>query len=413
MGFHRALLRQAIAVSAIAMIASCADSNSKTDLLPGPPFIMQVRMDEAYVATDGSKATRRIFGFGVHPLAAATDEHPVTSAIAGVATSGIHFRIIMSKLLLGNTLEEIACNAPVGPDGIWAKVPVGATPDDIARCATTKDTQVLAQTCPGPFATCLCQLDQGCLVGTVPVAKGLPVGVKDENQDGAADEHRFIPDSVGLTCDSIKVPIDLAASYWNPSGFQQPPAMFGFEQLGPAIVLQPVKMVGNQSFAILPTNTNCQLNISPDVTDKENRNICAPTVPAGCTNMASCVNLDKPCNPGDVSAFQFKTEPLNLQLQGISEGMTGVSRTDDLIAQTDDGVILDPSTIGNVTITQNGAPFTTFTTMADNPPQTFRIHPTTPFAANAMITFTFTTNIADAFGRPLPAVITIHFTTGA
>src|SRR6185436_16776080 len=113
-------------------------------------------------------------------------------------------------------------------------------------------------------------------------------GVLDVNQDGAADDTRLIAGSVGIKCGSIEVPMDQNASYWNPSGDQNKPAMGGFDALGPALVLAPS--------GALPTNLDCLLSFAPDIVDKQNVQVCAP--PGG--------DITQDCTPGDVGAFKFK-----------------------------------------------------------------------------------------------------------
>jgi hypothetical protein len=120
-------------VAATIAVAACTDYESSTSLNPdGPAMITQVRLKETYT-TAGSMfvSTRRVFGFGTHPMATDVDAHPVTTASA----VGNSFRIIVDELLVGNNLEEIACRAPVNTGGAYARVPIGTTPDDIARCA--------------------------------------------------------------------------------------------------------------------------------------------------------------------------------------------------------------------------------------------------------------------------------------
>ncbi len=419
-------------VAALALASACSNEASKTDLLSQyPPFIMQVLLDESFTDATGNTGTRRVFAFGVHPEASPDEEHAVTTALAGNSGAGVHPRIIMSKLLLGNTLQEIACRAPVSMEGAWDRVPVGDTPDDIALCAP-QDQGVLEESCPAgnPKGVCMCQMQGGC--GSV--AFGHPVGILDQNMDGAADAQRLIPGSVGLTCDNITVPINLndfdvsngisgvPGSYYDPSGFQQPPAAGGFEAMGPAIVLVPGKIVTgvamNNPLPILPTSTTCHLTMN-GVTDKANVDPCAPKFvpPAGqstCPEDDQCVNLDAPCPQGDLSAFSFGTEPMTIVLQGIPDMGTGVAR-DPIIAQTNDSIVLDPGSVGNITMTQAGQPFNGFTVAIDTNTGTFvTITPTGgTFLANTAYTITFQTNFNDAYGKGPAAPITYHFTTGA
>jgi hypothetical protein len=371
------------------IIAGCPDYDSSTNLHPeGPPKVQQVRMKETYLiqgTTDTS--SRRVFGFGTHPNAIDIEQHPVTSA----TLQSQSFRIIMDELLVGNNLEEVACRSNVDGDA-YSRVPVGATPDDIARCATAQD--VLPQTCKGQFAVCLCQNDAGCSVGATLIEKGLPVGIDDKNQDGAADDTRMIAGAVGVKCGSIDVPIDLNASYWNPSGNQQPPAMGGFEALGPAIVLVPLNG--------LPNNLECQITFAEDVVDKQNVRVCAN--PNG--------DIDTDCTPGDTAAVNFKAEPMKFLSVSFEDNATGVPRTDPVVFVANTN--LDPTAAAGVTITGPGTtPFTAFTaTISMN--KIISITPTgAGFDANTMYTVTLATTIKDTFGQPLPASMVVHFTTGA
>jgi len=380
---QRVLKLVCAAAATTLVVAGCTDYTSATNLHPeGPPQVEQIRMKETYT-TPGSTgtSTRRVFGFGTHPDALDVEEHAVTSA----SVVGNSFRVILDELLVGNNLEEVGCRAPVDTDS-YSAVPLGATPDDIAKCATAQD--VLPSTCKGQFATCICQLDGGCSVGTTTVMKGEPVGVDDKNQDGAADDTRFIQGSVGIKCGNVDVPIDLDMSYWNPSGNQEPPAMGGFDALGPAVVLVPKQG--------LPTNLTCTLVVSPDVVDKQGIRVCAS--PNGDEGVS--------CNPGDTSAVGFKTEPLSFTSVSFDDQATGVSRTDDakFLANTP----LDATAISGITVSPS-VPFTATITMA----KVLNVTWTNPLAANTAYTITLTTQVKDAFMQPLPAAFVVHFTTGA
>jgi len=345
-------------------------------------------MKETFVSnpTSGSTSERKVFAFGNHPMAVEADAHPVTSATA----TGNGFRIIMDELLVGNNIEEVACRGAVDNDS-FARVPLGANPDDIAKCSSAQD--VLPRTCQGDFAICMCAIPGGCTVGVTSIAEGLPVGVLDINQDGAADETRMIDGSVGVQCGTIAVPLDLDASYWNPSGNQQVPAMGGFDALGPAIVLLPTRG--------LPTNIECQLQFSDEVVDKQGIQPCTPT--GGDVNAG--------CNPGDMSAFKFKVEPMSFQNDPPTMA-TGVNRMSPvvLLANTQ----LDMTTINatNITVTTStgGATVPAFTfsiMMNKNVTITFAA----PLSPNAVYTVTVTTGVEDSFGQPLPAPHVITFTT--
>jgi hypothetical protein len=391
---------------AISATAACTDTESATNLQPdGPPMIEQVLMSEAVFDASGNEDDPRVIAFGTLPGLDAADEHAVSSA----AVTRQKLRIVFDEILRGNRLEEIQCRANVGPDGAYARIPDGTTPDDIAKCAVAKD--VLPASCKGEHAVCLCEMPTGCIVGTDMIAMGDPVGVQDVNADGAADLHRFIPTAVQLVCGSTTINADPTNSYWYPSGDQQPPAVGGIDAIGPAVVFFPEPQA---SGATMPTNSTCTLKFADDIVDKSDIKVCAPV--GGRTPECSG-NLDKcsqTCTPGDVSAVSFKTAPLMLS---VNFDPAAVDRTAALEFVADTIVDL-PSLQTGITITEAGASFTAFTVTASNPPSnpksTIDVTPTaaTGWAANTDYTITFTTGVKDAFGQPLPAPFTLNFHTG-
>lgn len=393
---------------ALSATAACTDTESATNLNPdGPPMIEQVVLTESIVDMSGSTTDNRVFAFGTLPGLTMAQEHAVTSA----AVTNQRFRIVFDELLVGNALEEISCRATVGTDGAWDKVPVGATPDDIAKCSVAQD--VLKQSCTGARAVCLCQQDTGCVVGADTIAKGDPVGVLDVNQDGAADQHRFIPSSVSLSCGQVTVPADPTKSYWYPSGDQQPPAMGGIEAIGPAIVYYPQAQM---SGAVMPTNTTCQFKFDASVVDKSGNQICAPVGgrTAECSgNLDQCTQT---CTPGDVSAFTFKTVPLSFLNSSFADNDVGVDRTQPVLLSSN-AVVDAASAMTAITMTEGGANFTGFTVSVTNTSgrSSVTVTPTAAggFAANTVYTLTITTDMKDSFGVPLVMPITYTFTTGA
>ena len=369
-------------------VVACTDYDSTTNLNEdGPPMIQQVRLKETYQTVGtGFTSTRRVFGFGTHPnvVSEINEAHPVATASA----SGNALRVIVDELLVGNNLEEIACRGNINGAGAYSRVPLGTTPDDIAKCAAAQD--ILPRTCAGEHEVCICDLDAGCAVGADMIAKGAPVGVLDMNQDGSADDTQLIASAVQVQCTpangaAINVPLDNAMSYWNPSGNQQVPAMGGFEALGPALVLVPLGGV--------PTNVTCGLVFDATVVDKQGEQLCAP--PNG--------DVKAGCNGGDLAAFEFGVEKLTLQ------GPTGPGQNRAgpfvFLANT----TLDPTTISTFTIMPAPAmqPVVTLE-MGKNIKFTF----STPLAAMTEYTVTFT-NLRDSFGQASPDPITFTFTTGA
>jgi hypothetical protein len=383
------LYRFAMILIALFAGAACTDLDSATNLNPeGPPMIRQVRLRDISMDASGNQVTRLVFGFGTHPQATSSD-YPALGANSMVTAAAMNnkFRVIIDELLVGNYLEEVACRAEVDDDA-YDRVPVGATPEDIARCSVGKD--VLPSSCAGDseFAVCICRNVGGC--GDVPF--GGPVGVLDVNQDGAADDTRMIRGAAGIRCGTIDVLIDLNLSYWNPSGDQNKPAMGGFDALGPAVVIVPD--------GALPTNQRCQLVFSPEVVDKQNIQICAP--PEG--------DITKTCTPGDTSAFEFLTQALTLFNQSFEDGDTGVDRNAPVILVATAPIAA--GTLGAITVTQNGQPFTGFN-VALPQPTTIRVNWTAPLAANTTYVITIATTLTDLYGQPLVTPITYTFTTGA
>jgi hypothetical protein len=357
-------------------------------------MVEQVRLVEVYSLAGVNGLERPVFGFGTHPMATADEAHPVTSAKA----ASNKLRIIMDELLRGNNLEEIECRFPVDDD-VFAPVPLGATPDDIFRCSAAQD--VLPSLCPGSnrLSVCLCNKDEGCptgfkIDGTPSITpKGESVGVKDQDQDGAPDNTRFIQGAVGIACGAIDVPIDLSMSYWTPSGNQQRPAQGGFDALGPAVVLVPA--------GALPTNLECGLTFSPEVVDKDGNQVCAP--PDG--------DIKGACTPGDVSAFKFTVEPLTFA-RGSAITDPGQSRTADIKITA--LVPLDPASLANITVTEGAATSYAAFTATLTKPNEITIHWTPgELAADTLYTITVPTTVTDSFHQPALAPFPLAFTTGA
>jgi hypothetical protein len=385
-----------LAMLAMLAMTACTSTTSATDLHPeGPPMIEEVRLVEVYSLAGVNGLERTVFGFGSHPMASPEEEHPVTTAKAAANK----LRIIMDELLRGNNLEEIECRFPIGDD-VFARVPVGATPDDIFRCSAAQD--VLPSLCPGSnkLSVCLCQSDGGCptgfkIDGTPSITpNGESVGVLDRNQDGAADNTRFIPGAVGITCGAIDVPIDGSVSYWTPSGNQQRPAQGGFDVLGPAVVVVPA--------AALPTNVECGLTFSPEVVDKDGNQVCAP--PDG--------DIKAACTPGDVSAFKFTVQPLTFA-RGSVISDPGQARTGKIVITA--LVPLDPASLANITVTEGDAtPYTSFTaTPTPSKPNEITIEWTPgALAPQTRYTITVPTTVTDAYHQPALQPFLITFVTG-
>jgi hypothetical protein len=378
-------------VLAVVAVAACASTDSATDLQPeGPPMIAQVRLVEVFSIGEIRGLNRTVFGFGDHPEATPDDAHPVTTAKA----ADNRLRIVLDELLRGNNLEEIACRALVDDDA-YDRVPLGATPDDVARCAVAQD--VLPSSCPGSnrLSLCVCKLDAGCPTGIngALTPRGESVGVLDLDQDGAADNSHFIAGAVALSCGAIDVAIDLDRSYWTPSGNQQRPAQGGFDALGPAVVVVPA--------VPLPTNLECRLGFAADVVDKDGNQVCAP--PQG--------DIASDCTPGDTSAVTFKVEPLEF-LASVTD--PGQSRTADILITAN--VPIDPASLTGITVTE--APdtsYTQFTAQRGASPNQIVIRWTAVggLAPGTRYTITITTAVTDTHRQPAPQAFQLAFTTAA
>lgn len=379
-------------IAAVLVVAStaCTDYTSATNLVPdGPPMVRQVRMKEVRASGTGTVTSPKIFAFGTHDQAEERDYPalgPNGSVVAAVTANP--FRIVMDELLIGNYLEEIACRAPIDADA-YDFVPIGATPEDIAKCSVAQD--VLARSCPATnvHAVCICQIEAGC----GDVALGQPVGVLDVNQDGAADDTRLIAGAIGIQCGSIDVPIDVNNSYWNPSGDQNKPAMGGFDALGPALVLQAA--------VALPTNQNCQLRFAPDVVDKTNTQVCVP--PGG--------DVTEGCSPGDMSGFSFMTQAFTITTPSFMNNATGISRTAPVIFVA--SAPINPTSLSAISVTGPGNTAVTGFTLMQPQPQTVRLTWNAgALAANTTYTITITSAMTDSYNLPVQP-FTITFTTGA
>src|SRR5690606_29065094 len=131
-------------------------------------------------------------------------------------------------------------------------------------------------------------------------------------------------------------------------------------------------------------NQRCRLTFAPDIVDKQNNRVCAP---AG-------GNVDAGCEPGDVSAFEFLTQILEVTNQSFQDGATGVSTTAQVILVAN--APLAAGSLGAVSVTQNGTPVTDFTVLLPQP-QTIRINWDTPLQANTTYTLSVSTALTDTF----------------
>ena len=427
---QRVMNRLIYVATAAMLFVACSEDDSRTDLNPdGPPMVRQVRLVEKYIDTSipsMPEKSRRVFAFGTHELA--EDDEVASTRPAGMVTSAAalngalvnQMRVIVDELLIGNYLEEIACRGQVDNDAL-SRVPVGATPEDIARCAAPTD--VLPRTCAASNAksVCICQNASGCLVdGTTLVEMGMPVGVADLDKDGAADARQMIAGAVNIKCGpggNIPVPLDLINSYWNPSGDQNRPALGGFDALGPAIVVTPS--------GPLPANVECGLAFAdgtmafpdpedptsplPAITDKQSEKLCTP--PGG--------DIAVPCaSAGDVSQFKFKVEPIAIVQLPFDNNSTGINRNIGVMGgQSIDFLVnvpLAPASLAMINVTPALPAGATITLVGmGNNARTIRISGPmgTLLAANTMYTITIGSGVTDTYNQPVSTPVVLSFTT--
>jgi hypothetical protein len=388
------LMRPRVSCAALALAAAgaCSEPSGASGLHPeGPPMVLQVLLGERYVDSAMVSRVRLALAFGSHPLAEPSEVHPVDAALA----FGNGLRVVVDELLVGNDLEEIGCRGTVDDDppggDRFGRVPAGATPDDIARCAVADDA--LQKSCDpdNRRSVCICRRAGGCTRNSGgAVAEGDPVGVLDVNQDGAADAARFIAGAVGIQCGAIAVPIDLDQTFWSPASDQDAPALGGLDELGPAIVVVPN--------GPLPAGTRCGLAFGDGVVDKQGERVCAP--PRG--------DLAAGCTPGDLSAFSFGVEPLAVIASSIADLQTDVPRTMKL--ELGFNTPVDPATLAAaLLVPAPPAPPARSSPMGIGLVLDFAA---APLAPQTQYTLTLPAAITDTFAQPLAQPRSYRFTTG-
>ena len=378
------MIRFGAVLGAGALALACSDDDSSTELHPeGPPMVQQVFVQEK-VITDTATREKFQLAFGDHPEIPLPDEDSVNGddreVVNAVARGTAKLRVVFDEILVGNYLEEIAC-----ADGSYSPVPIGADPDDIKDCS-------------GPDLS-------GCQA--VCIGDSGPVGILDENEDGASDETRMRDYgggelAVSVVCGDQPMPLDPEASFYNPSGNQLLPAV-DFPQningLGPALVLVPLDG--------MKTGSACTLSFRSDVKDKDGENVCAP--PDG--------NIDAGCSAGDTSLISFTVEPLSLFSSAPEHEEIEVALTDP--ASPDATILLqfiaaiDPDSVGAITLTDMaGDPVPISATVSSDDAAIVTVTVEGGYQAETEYTITIGTGLTDKYGGALPAEITVTFTTG-
>jgi hypothetical protein len=380
----RWMIRFGAVLGAGALAIACSDKASSTELNPeGPPMVRQVFVQEQVVSGEAVRVKFQL-AFGDHPDIPLPDEDPVVGddreVISAVARNGARIRVVLDELLVGNYLEEIACD-----DGSWSPVPIGADPDDIKDCSGMDLSRCVA----------------------VCIGASGPVGILDANDDGAVDDTRMRDYgggelAVSVMCGDQMMPLDREASFYNPSGNQLLPAVGlpeSINALGPALVLAPLDG--------MKTGSACTITFRDEVVDKDGENVCAP--PDG--------DIDAGCTPGDTAQISFTVEPLGLADSEPADGDVDVELTNgtaDATIGLTFNASLDADTVDATTLTlvddmDNPVPFTFLVSADDSALVTLTV--TGGFDPETTYTLTIGTGVTDIYGAALPEPITITFTT--
>jgi Bacterial Ig-like domain len=391
---RRSVSNRRLIVGTVLLVATgaCDDEKSSTELNPqGPPMVRQVFVQERQ-AID-AEDTRERFGlaFGDHPDIPSRsedringDDRVVEAALA--YQDSARLRIVFDELVRGNDIEEILCS-----DGSYSRVPDGADPDDIERCAGP-DLSECEAVCIGP---------------------GGPIGIRDENGDGAVDDasgfgFRMIDYGDGelaasVVCDGERMPLIAegpARSFYNPSGNQLIPAdddptdaTLNLNGIGPALVLFPA--LG------LRTGATCTVAFRPEVVDKDGNRVCAP--PGG--------DIRQDCaEPGNTDAIQFQVEPFAVRVTSPVQDETGVATNKTILLEFVTAV--DAETLGAITLSTGGDEVPVEATRGDPP---YRVTVVAPdgLLADSEYTLTVATGVTDLFGGAAAEPFTLNFSTGA
>jgi hypothetical protein len=377
----RWMIRVGAVLGAGALAVACSDKESPTELNPeGPPMVRQVFVQERVPSGETSRVKFQL-AFGDHPDIPLPDEDPVNGddrvVSNAVARDSAKLRVVFDELLVGNYLEEIACD-----DGSWSVVPIGTDPDDIKDCSGPDLSRCVA-VCIGPSG---------------------PVGILDGNGDGAVDDTRMRDYgggelAVSLVCGGQPMPLDPEASFYNPSGNQLLPAVGlpeAINGLGPALVLMPANG--------MKTGAECTISFRDEVVDKDGERVCAPAdgdIEAGCT-------------PGDTSLVTFNVEPLGFSETGPEPADGDIDIDPAALLSLPFNAAIDPATLDAITLADDmGDPVTIEVTQAaENAAQVY-VSVTGGMQPDTTYTLTIGTGLTDIYGGALPEPITITFTTAA
>jgi hypothetical protein len=328
-------------------------------------MVEQVFVSER-VLVGTSERIRVGLAFGDHPGVSDDDDREV---LAAVARGNQQIRVVLDELVIGNALEELAC-----ADGTFSRVPRGSTPDDVAACSGADLTK-----CDG-----------------ICVGADGPVGILDENLDGAADDTRMIEYTGGfganIVCDGENMPLDAQLSFYSPSGNQQIPAgTIGINGLGPALVLVPLRG--------MKTGAACTIAFRDEVVDKDGNTVCAP--PGG--------DVTGNCTGGDTSEVSFKVEPLKLAASDPAAGATIAPGGTTILMQFN--AAIDPDTVGAITLTADAVDVPVDPVVSEDDATIVTITVPGGFTASTSYVMSFSTALTDIFGGALPDAVDVAFET--
>ncbi|MCP4444338.1 MAG: Ig-like domain-containing protein [Myxococcales bacterium] len=349
----------------------------------GPPMVRQVLVTEQITEDTTSLIKVGQLAFGEHADEFfENDDGEVNSAFV---LNAQEIRIVLDELVRGSDIEEIGC-----ADGSYSPIPRGTTPDDIADCAGPVDS--------------LLHCDTVCLNPDT----GAPIGILDEDEDGAADNMRMIDynpaegtDNVELAvsviCDGVNIPLDAELSFWSPSGNQTFPSndKLSFRGLGPAIVVKPLEAYG------LRTGAECGVTFRPEVVDYDDNPICAP----------ADGNIENDCSGGDTSRIGFATTTLKVANSVPRHDDVDVSLSGSSFLLVALNAYVDPTSVGAITLTADGVdvPISPLVTDSDATAISFSLdadyHPETTYE------ITVAPTLADVLGGTLAAAHVVSWVT--
>jgi hypothetical protein len=296
---------------------------------------------------DASGDATLMLGYGTHPDRAADVPDDDGKIETGVVY-GERINVVVDELLEGSSVEQFACAC--------SATSCGAGPAAAADASACPDDP-----------------------GTSVDEKGRWL---DTNLDGLPDDPQLIPGTATITCGGVVWTSGPDDGFYNPAGNQvvpfDPSGLPNWDALGPSIILTPQ--------APLPTSASCTLAIASTVTDKDGNSLSWPS-----------------------GAFTFTTEPFALLSTAPADGTTGVDVGGTISATFN--TLLDPATLGGVTVTDAGGNAVAGTAVVDADGVTVDWTPDAPFAPSTMFTATIA-GVADTFGATLAAPATFTFTTG-